>query len=263
MSARAAWRDARTGAGRRPSSRRDPRETSSCPSSAWRAGRVEVLASAFEEQMGLPSQAPEQIEPANVFPAGLPAALVARALGLRGPAYTLDAACATSLYSIALAAGELRRARADAMLCGGVSRPDALYMQMGFSQLRALSARGRPCSVRPERRRSGRRRRGRACSCSSAWTMRSSRATGSTGWSPRPGYPTTAAAICSPPAARASSAPCGRPIKEPASEPLRRRPDRMPRHRRRRSAMPSKSKASKSLWASEGAGARVSARSAR
>ena len=34
--------------------------------------------------------------------------------------------------------------RADAMLCGGVSRPDALYIQMGFSQLRALSARGRP-----------------------------------------------------------------------------------------------------------------------
>ena len=28
------------------------------------------------------------------------------------------------------------------MLCGGVSRPDPLYTQMGFSQLRALSARG-------------------------------------------------------------------------------------------------------------------------
>ena len=70
--------------------------------------------------------------------------MVARALGLTGPAYTLDAACATSLYSIALAAGELQSGRADAMLCGGVSRPDPLYIQMGFSQLRALSARGRP-----------------------------------------------------------------------------------------------------------------------
>ena len=29
------------------------------------------------------------------------------------------------------------------MLCGGVSRPDPLYTQMGFSQLRALSARGK------------------------------------------------------------------------------------------------------------------------
>ena len=30
------------------------------------------------------------------------------------------------------------------MLSGGVSRPDPLYTQMGFSQLRALSARGKP-----------------------------------------------------------------------------------------------------------------------
>ncbi len=30
------------------------------------------------------------------------------------------------------------------MICGGVSRPDPLYTQMGFSQLRALSARGKP-----------------------------------------------------------------------------------------------------------------------
>ncbi len=109
--------------------------------SAWSR---DVLATAFEEKLGLPSQMPGEIEPANVFPAGLPAAFVARALGLSGPAYTLDAACATSLYSIALAMDELRSGRADAILCGGVSRPDALYIQMGFSQLRALSARGRP-----------------------------------------------------------------------------------------------------------------------
>ena len=104
----------------------------------------EVLASSFEQQLGLYSIAPHAVEPLNLFPAGLPAALVARALGLGGPAYTLDAACATSLYSLALAAGELHAGRADAMLCGGVCRPDALYIQMGFSQLRALSARGRP-----------------------------------------------------------------------------------------------------------------------
>ena len=109
--------------------------------SAWSR---EVLATAFDKKVGLPSQTPSEIEPANVFPAGLPAAFVARALGLCGPAYTLDAACATSLYSIALAMEELQAGRADAILCGGVSRPDALYIQMGFSQLRALSARGRP-----------------------------------------------------------------------------------------------------------------------
>ncbi len=141
--ARAAWRDARTD---RVNSRRAgvifgnivlPVESAA----GWSR---EVLASSFEEQMGLSSKAPRAVEPLNVFPAGLPAALVARTLGLGGLAYTLDAACATSLYALALAAGELHAGRADAMLCGGVSRPDALYIQMGFSQLRALSARGRP-----------------------------------------------------------------------------------------------------------------------
>jgi acyl transferase domain-containing protein/3-hydroxymyristoyl/3-hydroxydecanoyl-(acyl carrier protein) dehydratase len=141
--ARAAWGDART-------ERVDARRAGVIlgnivlPVESLAGWSREVLSSAFEEQMGLPAQPPHDIEPANVFPAGLPAAFVARALGLFGPAYTLDAACATSLYSIALAVGELEAGRADAMLCGGVSRPDALYIQMGFSQLRALSARGRP-----------------------------------------------------------------------------------------------------------------------
>ena len=57
-------------------------------------------------------------------------------------ACTLDAACASSLYAIKLAVDELLAGRADAMLTGGLSRPDPLYTQMGFSQLRALSRRG-------------------------------------------------------------------------------------------------------------------------
>ena len=134
---RAAWRDART----------DRLDTARCgvifgnivlPVESAAGWSRDVLASGFLEELGLEAKRPEEIEPANVFPAGLPAALVARALGLGGPAYTIDAACATSLYSIALAAAELEAGRADALLCGGVSRPDALYIQMGFSQLRAL-----------------------------------------------------------------------------------------------------------------------------
>ncbi len=142
--ARAAWRDARTD---RVDSRRAGVILGNIvlPVESAAGWSREVLASSFEEQLGLTSKAPQAVEPLNVFPAGLPAALVARSLGLSGVAYTLDAACATSLYSIALAAGELRAGRADVMLCGGVSRPDPLYIQMGFSQLRALSARGRPC----------------------------------------------------------------------------------------------------------------------
>ena len=74
---------------------------------------------------------------------GLPAAVVARELGFGGVSYTLDAACASSLYAVKLACDELRAGRADAMLAGGVSRPDGLYTQIGFSQLRALSPTGR------------------------------------------------------------------------------------------------------------------------
>ncbi len=74
---------------------------------------------------------------------GLPAALLAHAFGLGGTTFTLDAACASSLYAIKLACDELRAGRADAVVTGGVSRPDALFTQVGFSQLRALSPSGR------------------------------------------------------------------------------------------------------------------------
>jgi len=79
----------------------------------------------------------------NRYVTGLPAGLLARALGLGGACYTLDAACASSLYAVKLACDELLAHRADAMLAGGLSRPDSLYTQMGFSQLRALSPSGR------------------------------------------------------------------------------------------------------------------------
>lgn len=74
---------------------------------------------------------------------GIPAALVAQGLGLGGTHYTLDAACASSLYALKLACDELQSYKADAMIAGGVSRPDCLYTQIGFSQLRALSPSGR------------------------------------------------------------------------------------------------------------------------
>lgn len=83
-------------------------------------------------------------DPLNRRAAGLPGAVIARALGLSGGSFTLDAACASSLYAIKLAVDALREGRADAMLTGGVSRPSSLYTQMGFAQLRALSPSGRP-----------------------------------------------------------------------------------------------------------------------
>jgi PfaB family protein len=80
--------------------------------------------------------------PLNRYVAGLPAGLLAQSLELGGGSFSLDAACASSLYAIKLAVDELISGRADAILTGGISRPDPLYTQMGFSQLRALSARG-------------------------------------------------------------------------------------------------------------------------
>lgn len=88
---------------------------------------------------------PFRTHPWNRHVAGLPAGLLARGLGLGGGSFTLDAACASSLYALKLAADELLAGRADAMLAGGCSRPDCQYTQMGFAQLRALSVSGR-CS---------------------------------------------------------------------------------------------------------------------
>lgn len=81
--------------------------------------------------------------PLNRFAAGLPSSLIAQGLGFGGEAFTLDAACASSLYSLKLACEELLAFRADAMLAGGMSRPDCQYTQMGFAQLQALSRSGR------------------------------------------------------------------------------------------------------------------------
>ncbi|MBM3871718.1 MAG: polyketide synthase, partial [Verrucomicrobia bacterium] len=84
-----------------------------------------------------------QTHPLNRYVAGLPAGILAQALGLGGGTRTLDAACASSLYALKLACDELHAGRVDAVLAGGVSRPDSLYTQMGFAQLRALATTGR------------------------------------------------------------------------------------------------------------------------
>jgi len=81
--------------------------------------------------------------PVDKNPNAAPAALLARVLGLGGGSFTLDAACASSLYAIHLACADLEAGRVDAVLAGGVSRPQALYTQLGFSQLKALSPSGR------------------------------------------------------------------------------------------------------------------------
>ena len=113
------------------------------PSERASALSREILGAALQEQvLGKARAEAPAISPCDRFVTGLPAALLARSLGLGGKTATIDAACASSLYAIKLAIDELLSGRADAMLTGGLSRPDPLYTQMGFSQLRALSPSG-------------------------------------------------------------------------------------------------------------------------
>jgi acyl transferase domain-containing protein/3-hydroxymyristoyl/3-hydroxydecanoyl-(acyl carrier protein) dehydratase len=114
------------------------------PTEAANALCREYLGGPVADALGRPRE-PKRTHPRNRYVAGLPAGLAAKALGLGGGTFTLDAACASSLYALKLACDELLSGRADAMLAGGLNRADSLYTQMGFSQLRALSPTGR-CS---------------------------------------------------------------------------------------------------------------------
>jgi PfaB family protein len=106
-----------------------------------------ILGTSFEEKLfnrSIPTRQ-QPLSRAECLAArvtGLPGALLAEGLGLGGGSLTLDAACASSLYAVKLACDELWSFRAEAMLAGGISRPECLYTQVGFSQLQALSPTG-------------------------------------------------------------------------------------------------------------------------
>ncbi|MGQ5522583.1 beta-ketoacyl synthase N-terminal-like domain-containing protein [Chitinimonas sp. PSY-7] len=63
---------------------------------------------------------------------------LAHALGLGGPRYAIDAACATSLYAIHLAALHLAAGEADAMVVVAANAFDTLYATFGFAATQAL-----------------------------------------------------------------------------------------------------------------------------
>jgi 3-oxoacyl-(acyl-carrier-protein) synthase/3-hydroxymyristoyl/3-hydroxydecanoyl-(acyl carrier protein) dehydratase/1-acyl-sn-glycerol-3-phosphate acyltransferase len=90
------------------------------------------------------------VHPFNRFMSGLPAHLVAAALGLGGDAFCLDAACASSLYAIKLACDRLHRRSAAVMLAGAVNAADDLFIHTGFTALKALSPTGRSRPFHPE-----------------------------------------------------------------------------------------------------------------
>ena len=63
----------------------------------------------------------DQNSPLNAFSFSYPTLLAAETLGMKGPTYCLDAACASSLYGIKLASYYLANGQADLMLAGGFS----------------------------------------------------------------------------------------------------------------------------------------------
>ncbi|TMM44811.1 beta-ketoacyl synthase N-terminal-like domain-containing protein [Colwellia ponticola] len=73
----------------------------------------------------------------NALVAGYPAALLAKAAGLGGAHFSLDAACASSCYSVKLACDYLHTGKADMMLAGAVSGADPMFVNMGFSIFQA------------------------------------------------------------------------------------------------------------------------------
>ena len=110
-----------------------------------------ILGRRFERELfraagvPMPPETRAPVAAINRWVAGLPAAMLAKGLGLGGDRFCIDAACASSLFTVELAVDALRQGRLDAVLAGGLSRPDSLYTQMGFSQLLAVSPTGR-CS---------------------------------------------------------------------------------------------------------------------
>jgi len=71
---------------------------------------------------------------------------IANRLNLNGPNYLIDAACSSSLLAVAAAIDELRARRSRMMLAGGVNASLPAEVSVIFTQLGALSGRGK---VRP------------------------------------------------------------------------------------------------------------------
>src|SRR5262249_47066600 len=104
---------------------------------------------------------------------------IANRLDLGGANFTVDAACASSLAAVHLAARELESGASDLVLVGGVDTQQGPFAYMAFSKTQALSPRGR-CRTFDESADGIVISEESRCSCASAWKTPSGTATGST-----------------------------------------------------------------------------------
>ncbi|MEU7725712.1 beta-ketoacyl synthase N-terminal-like domain-containing protein [Streptomyces sp. NPDC040724] len=96
--------------------------------------RIAAVRSAFQDALG-----PERPDASIGLVPSFTAARTANRLDFRGPAYTLDAACASSLLAVDQAVGLLASARCDAVVAGAVHHCHIATLWSVFTQLRALS----------------------------------------------------------------------------------------------------------------------------
>ncbi|EIV91427.1 type I polyketide synthase, partial [Frankia sp. QA3] len=100
------------------------------------ADELDRIRTAFTDQLG-----PQPPGGAIGMVPNLAASRIANRLDLRGPAYTVDAACASSLIAVDSAVAELAAGRCDTVLAGGVHHCHDITLWSTFAQLGALSAR--------------------------------------------------------------------------------------------------------------------------
>ncbi|MER6444419.1 beta-ketoacyl synthase N-terminal-like domain-containing protein [Streptomyces venezuelae] len=96
--------------------------------------RIAAVRSAFQDALG-----PERPDASIGLVPSFTAARTANRLDFRGPAYTLDAACASSLLAVDQAVGLLAAGRCDAVVAGAVHHCHIATLWSVFTQLRALS----------------------------------------------------------------------------------------------------------------------------
>ena len=103
--------------------------------------RLDQVKAEFQDRLG-----PERPESSIGLVPNLAASRIANRFDLKGTAYTVDAACASSLIAVDQAVDQLRSGRADVVIAGGVHHCHDLTLWSVFSQLRALSPTG---EIRP------------------------------------------------------------------------------------------------------------------
>jgi acyl transferase domain-containing protein len=99
--------------------------------------RLDAVRAAFTRELG-----PDSAESSIGLVPNFAASRLANRFDLRGPAYTVDAACASSLVAVDHAVHELTSGRCDAVLAGGVHTCHHPTLWSVFTRLRALSTGG-------------------------------------------------------------------------------------------------------------------------